>query len=87
MTGRTNSRRGNDVPLDPDDFGRCFRLLEHFPAWRGRIAEVGGRFPEWKPIVDAWPELEALYREELPTGSAPKLYKQLLHVRRTHPCG
>ena len=28
---------GNEVcyPHDPDDFGRCYRLLARIPAWRG----------------------------------------------------
>ncbi len=64
-----------DIPHDPSDFGRCFRLLELFPEWRTRLPEVAEQFPKWKPMVEHWPEMEALYREELPTSNAVKLYK------------
>jgi hypothetical protein len=48
-------------PLDADDFGRCFRLLERFPAWRPRLPEVAKAFPKWKKIVEAWSEMEELF--------------------------
>lgn len=65
-----------DVPHDPDDFGRCYRLLKLFPAWRERIAEVATALPEWGPLVREWEQLEKLYEEEShkPNGLAPKLY-------------
>lgn len=61
-------------PCDPDDFGRCHRLLERFPSWRPRIGEVAAKYPRWALLVENWTELEQLYREELPTKMAPKLY-------------
>ena len=48
-------------PFDADDFGRCFRLLERFPAWRPRLPEVAKAFPKWKKIVEAWQEMENLF--------------------------
>jgi hypothetical protein len=51
-----------DVPLDPDDFGRCFRLLCHFPIWRYRLDEVVERFPAWVGLVREWDKLTELYR-------------------------
>jgi len=64
------------VPCDPDDFGRCHRLLERFPELRADFPTVATKYPEWAPFVREWPKLEALYREEVPTGTgaAPKLY-------------
>lgn len=32
-----------DTPRDPDDFGRCYRLLATMTAWRGRLPEVAKR--------------------------------------------
>jgi len=66
-------------PHDNADFGRCYRLLERFPEWRDRLKEVFVAFPAWGPMVYAWPELEALYREEHPdhAGSGPKLYARM----------
>lgn len=65
MMGLPNSELGRwrpDVPLDGADFGRCYRLLEQFPHWRPRLAEVTERFPAWTGLVGAWDELCALYR-------------------------
>ena len=61
------------VPQDPSDFGRCYRLLAAIPAWRARLGEMAGLHP-WVPFVEAWPQLEKLYAEELPSGEAPKCY-------------
>lgn len=63
------------TPCDPSDFGRCFSLLMRFPEWRPRLQEVADRFPKWQPLVDSWSEMETLYLEELPNGTAPKLYE------------
>jgi hypothetical protein len=70
-----------DVPHDPDDFGRCYRLLKVMPGWRARLNEVAAQFPDWKPLVAAWDELTALYEQELPSGTAPRLYKRIQELR------
>ncbi len=66
--------RHDTHPRDPDDFGRCYRLLKIAPEWRARIAEVGAHGLAWEAIATHWDELERLYEEELPTKVAPKLY-------------
>lgn len=73
-----------DVPHDPSDFRRCHLLLELFPEWRSRLPEVAAKFPKWKPLVDAWGELEALYAEEInrKDGTAPKLYARMKELLR-----
>jgi hypothetical protein len=70
-----------DVPHDPSDFGRCYRLLKVMPSWRARLPEVAAKYKAWKPLVDAWDELTALYEEELPNGTAPKLYRRMEQLR------
>jgi len=70
--------RGPDVPHDPADFGRCYRLLQAFPWMREKLQSVANCVPKWGPMVREWDRLTALYEEELPTGKAPKLYA-LLH--------
>lgn len=79
MTGCDTTGIWCDVPHDPADFGRCYRLLKSFPEWRGFMYQVAERFKEWGPLVAAWDELTALYEEELPTGKgkAPKLYARM----------
>lgn len=74
-----------DVPYDPDDFGRCYRLLKVMPAWRGRLSEVADAYPKWRPLVEAWDELTALYEEELPSGWLPKTYNRMLVLRGEEP--
>lgn len=82
MTGtRYHPPGGAPIPYDPDDFGRCHRLLDRFPAWRLRLGEVPAVYPAWTPLVPAWDELTALYVEELPSGRCPKLYARLRELR------
>jgi len=63
-----------DIPYDPSDFGRCYRLLELFPDWKERLSEVAEIFPIWEPMVKRWDELTALYEKENPSGRCPELY-------------
>lgn len=68
---------GADIPYDPSDFGRCYRLLRHFPEWRQRLPEVAERYPIWGPMVEAWEEMTALWERESPTGKCPELYEMM----------
>lgn len=52
-----------DPPRDPDDFGRCYRLLRFIPEFRSRLFEVGARLPMWRPMIEAWDELEDRYAQ------------------------
>jgi hypothetical protein len=74
---RSRMRFAPSIPYDPDDFGRCHRLLEAVPEWRARLHEVAAKHPKWAKLVEAWPELTALYLEETPTGEAPRLYQRM----------
>lgn len=60
-SGFTTSRLDASTPSDPDDFGRCYRLLRRFPSWRERMDEVAHHYPHWRPMVEAWDELSAMY--------------------------
>jgi hypothetical protein len=77
MTG--SKCRDGSVPADPSDFGRCYRLLKHFPEWRLRLLEVVARYPEWCALVREWDALTELYEEEIkrPDRCAPKLYDRM----------
>lgn len=76
------------TPADPDDFGRCYRLLELIPEWRGRLHEVAERFPDWAPLVENWEELEELFRPVTGTpgirwnlDASKKMYARMRELR------
>jgi hypothetical protein len=81
LTGETPS--DTDVPCDPSDFGRCYRLLKIMPEWRPRLREVARKYRDWRPFVRHWDELTALYEAEDPTGTYPKLYERMQKLRGT----
>lgn len=56
-----NSWWNYDVPHDPDDFSRCWKLLVLFPEWRKRLGEVAKVFPKWTPFVREWDKLTAMH--------------------------
>lgn len=66
-----------DVPHDPSDFRRCYLLLKLIPEWRERIGEMAEAFDKWRPFVDHWDEMTALYEQERENakGMCPKLYE------------
>ena len=70
-----------DVPRDPDDFGRCYRLLQLFPAWKPRLDEVAARYPAWRSLVQEWDALESLYEDALRSDSGAALYARLQALR------
>lgn len=74
ITGRRVDWTG--WPADPSDFGRCYRLLKIMPSWRARLTEVATRYPKtpWTNLIASWDDVQALYEEELPAGTAPKCY-------------
>jgi hypothetical protein len=47
MTGGNRGRWGWGHPHDPDDLGRCLRLLALFPEWAPRIGEMAARGVGW----------------------------------------
>lgn len=86
LTGKKHMPFGwhPDVPADPDDFYRCHKLLTLVDGWRSRLDEVVARFPKWKPFVDAWDELEAMYLEALSAVGDDKwmpLYDRMCDIR------
>jgi hypothetical protein len=68
---------GPDIPHDGGDFGRCYRLLQHFPEWRVRLHEMADKYPMWGPMVEVWDELSALYEKERDTKKQHGLYERM----------
>lgn len=85
MMGRpARSRFVPDVPRDPSDFGRCYRLLQVMPGWRARLPEVALAHPtRWPAFVEHWDELSTLYEQVIgPSGKGWDMTaSRALHAR------
>jgi|GEM_PF-2389617 len=77
-----NRHLSPDIPHDPDDFGRCYRLIHRMSGWRDRLSEVAAKYPAWAPFAREWSNLEALWLEEESTGKCPKLYDAMQVLRK-----
>jgi hypothetical protein len=53
------------IPLDYEDFGRCYELLQHYPQWYGRMTEMKNVSKEWDRIGNNWDTLTNLYKHYL----------------------
>lgn len=71
--------KGGDIPHDPSDFGRCYRLLEAVPELRLYFPQMVANCPRLTPYINEWDELAMLYEREKAngTGRAPDLYARL----------
>lgn len=73
-----------NYPHDPADFGRCLTLLDAVPELRSHLSALAnGHGPAWAGLIAVWAELEALYREEYPSGKAPKLFQRMRAIEVT----
>lgn len=77
-----HATNGNRVeyPRDPDDLGRCIWLLDLEPSYRTRLREMSAYGWQWAVLVEHWNELETLYREEEPSGRAPKCGARMMEL-------
>jgi hypothetical protein len=71
ITGHPPPCEYRDVPHDPSDFGRCYRLLELFPQWKQRLGLVAAAYPAWKPFVREWDKLTQMYEKAMLTPKEP----------------
>lgn len=67
----------NDAPYDDADLGRCVRLLDIMPEWRGRLDELAQRVPAFAPLVPEWARLEELHR----AGKSREVYAEIKRLR------
>lgn len=56
---------GRDHPYDPDDFKRCYKLLEFVPEWKSRISKLRTLSPQWDKLVDNWDTLTKMYEQNV----------------------
>lgn len=62
-------------PLDPDDFSRCWKLLEMIPEWKGELHKLKPLSKEWRNLVDNWNSLTDMYVKN--TKENWKNYKEI----------
>lgn len=77
-----------DAPHDPDDFGRCLRLVKRVPELREHFARIGKTVKAFAGILDNWDELVAIYERDRPTGRSQDLYRRIKELRgdcQDHP--
>lgn len=51
-------------PHDPDDLGRCIRLIEAVPEFGGKIPEMSHRGKEWLAVTSNWADWVEMYNAE-----------------------
>lgn len=49
-------------PYDPDDLGRCIRLIEAVPEFGVRIHEMAHRGAHWEAVVRNWDKWVEMYQ-------------------------
>lgn len=50
-------------PSDPDDFKRCYKLLQAVPQWKSKLGELKKLSPVWERLVDHWDKLTEMYEQ------------------------
>jgi|GEM_PF-436391 len=51
-------------PHDPDDFNRCYELLEAVPEWKSELYKLKSLSTQWSNIVDSWGLLTKMLEED-----------------------
>jgi hypothetical protein len=52
-------------PSDPDDFKRCYKLLEMIPEWKPLIGEMASVSKEWSNLSANWNKLTEMYEQNV----------------------
>ena len=62
-------------PLDPDDFRRCYLLLQFVPSWRARISEMGSVSTTWAALAENWDKLTKILEDKIKNRKPNKMYQ------------
>jgi hypothetical protein len=57
-----------NYPYDPDDFSRCYKLLQAVPEWKTSLFRLKKLCPEWSNLVENWDKLTEMYEENKRTN-------------------
>ncbi len=52
-------------PCDPDDFKRCYKLLQAVPQWKSELHKMKSVSPVWEKLVDNWDKLTEMYERNI----------------------
>ena len=50
-------------PYDPDDFSRCYKLLQAVPEWKNELHKLKPLSKAWSNLVDNWDKLTEMYEQ------------------------
>lgn len=54
-----------NYPSDPDDFKRCYKLLQAIPEWKDELHKLKPLSPKWSNLVDNWDTLTEMYERNV----------------------
>jgi hypothetical protein len=77
IDGRKILKHEGNHPMDPDDFRRCYLLLQTVPEWRNKLHFMKVVSPIWRELVDNWDLLTEMLEEQLTTGNANGMYQKM----------
>lgn len=52
-------------PYDPDDFKRCYKLLETVPEWKQQMHKLKALSNAWSNLVYNWDKLTEMYEQNV----------------------
>ena len=52
-------------PHDPDDFKRCYKLLEAVPEWKSQLFKMRQFSKQWDNLVTNWDKLTEMYEQNV----------------------
>lgn len=73
-----------NVPLDADDFSRCYDLVTFCEVTEGELKKVVKAFPFYNPIIDAWSELVNAHtndRKDIVNKILDSKYDEVMRLR------
>jgi hypothetical protein len=62
-------------PYDPDDFSRCYKLLQAVPEWKSELHKLKPLSKAWSNLVDNWDTLTEMYERN--NRERWKTYKEI----------
>jgi hypothetical protein len=63
-----------DHPCDPDDFNRCYKLLEMIPELKPMLPKMRSASKAWSNLIDNWDKLTEMLEEQLRTHKDNGMY-------------